>query len=432
MGLQTVSTHSFEMPMVRVSLPIRIVARPPEPAQRDRTLALIEARALERPEELSGESDANVLAWLALNGGPQTRRVVASNLATPVQANLRLAEDDSTCVRAALAVKIGQLAPTSDSSKQARETFMEIVERLARDASPRVRAALSHSIASLAWAPREAVKSLAHDEDIAVAGPVLECSPLVSEADLLQIIVTGRSPAALALIARRKPLSEDVCDAIALIQDEEAVRVLLENSEASIRLEALDHIAEQADAISAWHAPLAAREDLSLAAIRKIATFLDAPKIERLADRQGLDDEMRIFLYREMLSRRSEARVAASADAELAASAVAVAQRAGTLGENFIREAACAGQRETVVAALSQLAAVPTEVARRILSHGAVRPVTALVRRAGLSMRSDYAIQNLFMNVPAREQFPVRRKLASPRLRLAALPWWFGRVRSAT
>jgi uncharacterized protein (DUF2336 family) len=276
------------------------------------------------------------------------------------------------------------------------------------------------------------VKSLAHDEDIAVAGPVLECSPLVSEADLLQIIVTGRSPAALALIARRKPLSEDVCDAIALIQDEEAVRILLENSEASIRLEALDHIAEQADAISAWHAPLAAREDLSLAAIRKIATFLDAPKIERLADRQGLDDEMRIFLYREMLSRRSEARVAAGAGAELAASAVAVAQRAGTLGENFIREAACAGQRETVVAALSQLAAVPTEVARRILSHGAARPVTALVRRAGLSMRSDYAIQNLFMNVPAREQFPVRRKLASPRLRLAALPWWFGRVRSAT
>jgi uncharacterized protein (DUF2336 family) len=418
--------------MPRVSLPIRVAARPPDVASRDRALALVEARALDRPEELSGETDSNVLEWLALNGGPQTRRAVAANPATPVQAYPRLAADAYAGVRTALAVRIGRLAAESDTlPSYVRETLIEVVSKLASDTTSRVRAALSHSIASLAWVPQESVKALVQDEDIAIAGPVLECSPLVSDADLLKTIVTGRSPATLSLIARRPTVSEDVCDAIALVQDEDAVKVLLENRNAKIRVEALDHLAEQADAVAEWHAPLAAREELSLAAIRRIALFLDAPQIERLADRQGLDDEMRIFLYREMLSRRSEARVAASSDAALAASAVAVAQRAGALDESFIRDAARAGQRETVVAALAQLAAVPTDVARRILSQGATRPVTALVRRAGLSMRSDYAIQNLCMNAPARE-FPARRKAATPRRRLAAIPSWFGRARAAT
>ena len=51
--------------MPRISLPIRVAARPPDVASRDRALALVEARALDRPEELSGETDSNVLEWLA-------------------------------------------------------------------------------------------------------------------------------------------------------------------------------------------------------------------------------------------------------------------------------------------------------------------------------------------------------------------------------
>jgi uncharacterized protein (DUF2336 family) len=219
--------------MPRVSLPIRVAARPPDVASRDRALALVEARALDRPEELSGETDSNVLEWLALNGGPQTRRAVAANPATPVQAYPRLAADAYAGVRTALAVRIGRLAAESDTlPSYVRETLIEVVSKLASDTTSRVRAALS---------------------------PVLECSPLVSDADLLKTIVTGRSPATLSLIARRPTVSEDVCDAIALVQDEDAVKVLLENRNAKIRVEALDHLAEQADAVAEWHAPLAAR-----------------------------------------------------------------------------------------------------------------------------------------------------------------------------
>jgi uncharacterized protein (DUF2336 family) len=399
---------------------------------RDRALALIEARAIERPDELANEanSGADVLEWLAVHGGPRTRRAVAANLATPFSANLQLCSDHSSAVRSTLAAKIGRLAAKPDRPLQEndRACAVEIIARLASDENPRVRAALSHSIASLAWAPKEAMKTLALDDDVAVSGPVLKHSPLISDADLLKLIVAGRSPEALAVIARRTPLSEDVCDAIALIQDDAAVKALLENPEARIRAEALDHLVGQADTVASWHAALAAREGLPATAIRKIAIFLDAAQLERLADREDFDDEMRIFLYRELLSRRGEARIAASTDAELALSAVSVARRAGNLDEAFVRDAARAGQRETIVAALAVLAAVPTDVARRILSNGAARPVSALVRRAGLSMRSVYAIQNLTSIAP--KQFPARRKKTLTH-RWAVIPSRLGWVRAA-
>jgi uncharacterized protein (DUF2336 family) len=56
---------------------------------------------------------------------------------------------------------------------------VEVVERLAHDAVPRVRAILAEQIKSSPHVPVQVVELLAHDAELIVRAPVLECSPLL-------------------------------------------------------------------------------------------------------------------------------------------------------------------------------------------------------------------------------------------------------------
>jgi hypothetical protein len=60
------------------------------------------------------------------------------------------------------------------------------------------------------------------------------------------------------------------------------------------------------------------------------------------------------------------------------------------------------------VAALSKLAKISPDTVRRILEAGTAKPITALVWRAGLSMRTGFKIQTFVMRLPAGELLPAR------------------------
>ena len=68
--------------------------------------------------------------------------------------------------------------------------FDLVFSRLIPSAEVKARTELSHRLAPLATAPAEAVRRLAHDDDIAVAGPVLAQSPQLAETDLVTIART--------------------------------------------------------------------------------------------------------------------------------------------------------------------------------------------------------------------------------------------------
>ena len=54
------------------------------------------------------------------------------------------------------------------------------------------------------------------------------------------------------------------------------------------------------------------------------------------------------------------------------------------------------------------------ETVRRMLDAGTAKPVTALVWRAGLSMRTCFKIQTFVMRLPARELLPARGGIGFP------------------
>jgi uncharacterized protein (DUF2336 family) len=367
--------------------------------------------------ELAGRTDAgpDVLHYLATHGAPATRAAVAANPAAPAVTNRLLAEDSFEDVRAELAIKIARLMPglPERESSHIFALTVETLECLARDASVRVRAILAEEIKALDCIPRDIVLSLARDLSTMVAMPILQYSPLLSDADLIEVIACGQVREVLTAIAARKPLSGDVSDRLVQSLDVPAVAALLVNPDAKIRKETLDRIVEQAEEISSWHMPLALRADLSARAVRRIGGLVGAAILERLAARNDLSETTRAHLNRELRARLAEPDTSEQ-DVLSSADAIASAKSEGRLDGLFVEQAAQSGQRDIVVMALATLANVTEQTARKILATGSAKPLVALVWHAHLSMRVAFKIQTYIMKLPAREILPARHGINFP------------------
>ena len=374
-------------------------------------LRLLEQRTQTAQNELAGRIDAGdeVLEYLAHEGAPATRRAVAANMAAPAHVNRHLADDEEDDVRAELARKIARLMPdlSTREARHIQDLTIETLERLAADQVPRVRAVLAEEIKHLDSIPVQIVQALARDVEEIVSVPILEYSPLLSDADLKEIIAEGKVHAVLAAIARRKPLSANISDAVVSSLDIPAVAALLANPDAAIRDRTLDAIIDQAERISVWQDAVCTRADLSRRAIRRLASFVSAALIEMLASRHGIDEETKTHLNRQLRARHDEEGGTVSRK-DSAAEEVEAAAKAGRLDDQFVESAAEAGKRETIVLTLSKLARVPDSIARRMLMTRSAKPITALVWRAGLHMRAAFKIQRFVMKLPADELLPAR------------------------
>jgi uncharacterized protein (DUF2336 family) len=378
--------------------------------------------------DLARRADAgpDVLHYLATHGASATRAAVAANISAPAVTNRLLADDDDEDVRAELAVKIARLMPglSERESSHIYALTVETLECLARDVAVRVRAILAEEIKALDCIPRDIALTLAHDLNATVSAPILQYSPLLSDADLIEIIAAGQVQEALTAIAKRRPVSEAVGDRLVQSLDVPAVAALLVNPDARIRKETMDRIIEQAEEIESWHMPLVLRADLSARAIRRIASLVGAALLERLAARGDLSDATRAHLGRELRARVAEVDLSAP-EAMKPADVVAAAIKEGRLDGQFVDQAAQAGRRELVTLGLAHLAGVTESTVKKILASGSAKPVVALVWHAHLSMRVAFKIQTFLLKLPSRDVLPARGGIGFP-LTKEEMRWHLG------
>jgi uncharacterized protein (DUF2336 family) len=347
-----------------------------------------------------------VLYYLAADADRAVRQAVAGNEATPVQADLLLARDRELAVRVDLAQKIARLAPGlgREGHERLRNMTQEVLDLLLRDQAVRVRQVIAEALKDVVDAPPDVIRRLAHDEEIAVAAPVLECSPLLSDDELLELIGDGPIPGALTAIARRRSVGAEVADAIAGAGNVEAVTALLANPSAQIREETLDRLVDGAPGIAAWHKPLVDRPLLSPGIARKLAAFVADHLLQRLSARRDLDPAAARDVAAAVKRRLAEASAAPAAP-EAAPSVDEVLARArrlkqeGKLDEAAVL-AACGSDRVFARAALAALAALPLEVVDRVLGAHSPKGVTALVWKCGLGMRAASKVQTQLAQIP--------------------------------
>ena len=98
---------------------------------------------------------------------------------------------------------------------------------------------------------------------------MLEYSPLLSDADLIEIIACGQVREVLTAVARRQASSaKKSADELVQSLDVPAVAALLVNPDAKIRKDTLERVVAEAEEIESWHLPLALRADLSARAMQ--------------------------------------------------------------------------------------------------------------------------------------------------------------------
>jgi uncharacterized protein (DUF2336 family) len=300
-----------------------------------------------------------------------------------------------------LAHKIGRLVPGlgDDECSALRERMIEVLEKLADDQLPRVRRIVAEEIRYSPDVPRHLVLKLAHDVELVVCAPVLEYSPLLNDHDLKEIIATSQVSGALAAIARRTEVSEEVSDAISATLDVPAVAALLANTSAQIREETLDSILDNAAEIEAWHKPVSLRPGLSERAMRRIAGFVAASLVDIMVARNKLPEEVARSILRSARERiRDDGLPDDEAENQLAEAEALF--KAGKLDDEVILDALKAGRRDFIRLALSLMAGLPGAVVDKIIGTRSGKAVTALAWKAGLAMRTAYRLQTDFARVP--------------------------------
>lgn len=381
-----------------------------EARERLGTADAAERRQLAAEETLEPE----MLYYLAGDAAAGTRALVAANPGTPHQANLLLAGDEACEVRQELAAKIGRLLPDISAAERTalRERTIELIETLARDHEPRVRAILAEEIKASTFVPPHVAQRLARDPEIAVCGPILRYSPLLSDADLIELIATTQVAGVIEAIAGRESLSADVSDKVVASLDIPAVATLLANRSAEIRAATMEEVVRHAEEVIQWHAPMAMRPDLSVRAVRRIAQFVGRDLLHSLGERIGLDEETRALLAGRMNERLAEP--PPSEAAETAERIVRRAREQGRLDAGFVSEAAEAGHGEQVILALTLLSGLQPAAVRRVLASRNGKAITALVWRARLPMRVSVSIQTHLMRLTPPDLVPARGGSAFP------------------
>jgi uncharacterized protein (DUF2336 family) len=351
-----------------------------------------------------------LLYFLAADRAPTVRTAVATNRATPVQADQLLQSDADQRVRAALGRKLAEAAPrlAASTSDRLRRMAQETLNSLVVDTAEEVRAAIADAVKDLPDAPRELILKLARDIALPVAEPVLRFSPLLTEADLMALVAEPPAAGALTAIARRPHLAESLSDALVATGDADAITALLANGSARIREATLDQLIGQAATRTQWHRPLVRRPRLSPRAAAQLADIVADTMLRELTARTDLSTATREALAAAVQRRMGTARNAAPPTATRAAEpapedalaeARAMALR-GTLTEQVLLDAAGRAEVRRATALLAAAAGVGYALVERAGSLRSAKGLVSLCWKAGFSMQSAIAVQALIGRVP--------------------------------
>jgi len=162
-----------------------------------------------------------------------------------------------------MANTLSQLAAGGTLSDTDLAKAHALLEELSVDAEVRVRAAVSRAIAEYPLLPASLAQQLAQDV-LEVAGPILENSPVLSDAFLIsQIEDQETSEEAQVKIARREKLSVDVSHSLLQSGAVAAAETVLTNATAEIADDGLQALFRRDDLSGKMMTLVAARDGLS-------------------------------------------------------------------------------------------------------------------------------------------------------------------------
>ncbi|HEU4659718.1 MAG TPA: DUF2336 domain-containing protein [Pseudolabrys sp.] len=263
--------------------------------------------------------------------------------------------------------------------------FDDVMCCLIEEIEAKVLAELAQRIAPVPNAPGRVVRTLAHHDDIAVAGPVIAEGNLPDPV-LVQIAET-KSQAHLLAMSSRKGISTVVSDVLVERGNHEVTRSLAGNRHANLSERALTTLVERAEQDDVLAERVGLRTDIPPRLFRQL--LMQATEVVQKRLLAKATPEMQIEIRRVLAKVSQEVGNKAAPRSYTAALEMARAlNRERKLREAEVATFARAGRYEETIAALATLCAVPVEAVDRLLNGDRPDPVLILARAAGFSWQT--------------------------------------------
>jgi uncharacterized protein (DUF2336 family) len=269
----------------------------------------------------------------------------------------------------------------SDLSEADRAAAEGALLMMLDDPAPLVRQAMAEVFARSAEAPAAIVQALSVDQP-SVAASVLEHSPLLIDADLVDIVATGSCETQCA-IARRVGLPASVCAAIAEVGSAAAALELIENAYAELAPFSWDRIVERHGHLAAIRESMLVLEDLPAATRAALVAKLSETLAQFVVARNWLSADRAGRIAGEARD-RSTLNIAARSRGDDMRDLVAHLRATSQLTAGLILRALLSGNLELVTYALSELSEMPLARVASLLHDRASTSLHALLKRAGL------------------------------------------------
>jgi uncharacterized protein (DUF2336 family) len=268
--------------------------------------------------------------------------------------------------------------------------FDDVFGLLIKEIETQARAELSSNLAPIRNAPVNVLRTLAHDDDIAVAGPVLKLAPRLAEADLVNVAST-MGQAHLRAISARGTLGEAVTDVLVRRGDREVARSVADNRGARISKSGFSDLIKRAEDDGILAEKVGLRPDIPEPMFHSLLTRATKVVHKRLL--ASASPELRAEICRVLakVSKEVGARVGPR-DYTAAQRMVLGLHRTGSMNEPTLAAFCAEGKYEETVAGLAALAKVPINVADRLMSGDRPDPVLILCKAANLSWATVKAV----------------------------------------
>ncbi|HEX4411721.1 MAG TPA: DUF2336 domain-containing protein [Xanthobacteraceae bacterium] len=262
------------------------------------------------------------------------------------------------------------------------DVFDEVFGHLIAEIETKARAELANRLAPVRNAPTNVLHTLANDDDIAVAGPVLKLAPSLQETELIDLAYT-KSQAHLQAISTRKNLGEAVTDVLVRRGDGEVARTVAANRTARISESGFFRLVKRAENDGLLAERVGLRPDIPPQLFRELLTRATAIVHERLLAAAPDDVKAEIRRVLKKVSTEVGARVGPR-DYTAAQRVVLGLHRNGQLNEAALADMAADGKYEETVAGLAVLSKVPINVADRLMAGERPDPILILCKAAGM------------------------------------------------
>jgi uncharacterized protein (DUF2336 family) len=286
--------------------------------------------------------------------------------------------------RAAVAYRLCRKIDTelSESDRQAAD---EILRVMVADAAEIVRRALAVTLRASPFLPRDVALRLTADVE-AIAAPVLSFSPVLSDADLVEIVAAAE-PFRQAAIARRPEVSENVVDAIARFGDEEAVKVCAANEGAafsdSAAVISLERFRESRGVATAF----AFRKNVPAVIMEKLVSLVSAEVRRNLVERHPEAAKYAAQIVEGVQERATVDLLDQIENAKDVEGFVEHLYKSEKLTPSLLLRALAAGYLPFFEASMAKLAVLPRHRAWLLVHDAGKLGFKALYERAGMPQR---------------------------------------------